>query len=80
MPGIVVDTHVGRVSQRLGLTREKNPVNVEIALGKLLPEAEWTTFGQRLVLHGRYVCKARKPLCDSCALMPHCPHFAKEAR
>lgn len=80
VPGIVVDTHVGRVSQRLGLTSEKNPVKVEMALGKLLPEAEWTAFGQRLVLHGRYVCKARKPLCDECALMLHCPYFASEIK
>ena len=78
VPGIVVDTHVGRVSQRLGLTREKDPVKVEKALGALLPEAEWTAFGQRLVLHGRYVCKARKPVCDECSLIAHCPHFAKE--
>ena len=77
--GIVVDTHVGRVSQRLGLTAEKDPVKVEMALGALLPEEEWTAFGQRLVLHGRYVCKARKPLCDECSLIPHCPHFAQEA-
>ena len=80
VPGIVVDTHVGRVSHRLGLTKEKDPVKIEMALGKLLPEDEWTAFGQRLVLHGRYVCKARKPLCDECALMPHCPHFAEEAK
>ena len=80
VPGIVVDTHVGRVSHRLGLTNEKDPVKIEMALGKLLPEDEWTAFGQRLVLHGRYVCKARKPLCDECALMPHCPHFAEEAK
>ena len=74
--GIVVDTHVGRVSRRLGLTEEKDPVKIEMALGKLLPKPKWTAFGQRLVLHGRYVCKARKPLCDECALMAHCPYFA----
>jgi endonuclease-3 len=51
-----------------------------MALGTLLPESEWTAFGQRLVLHGRYVCKARKPLCDECALMPHCPYFASEIK
>ena len=76
VPGIVVDTHVGRVSRRLGLTAETNPVKVEMALGQLLPAEEWTTFGQRVVLHGRYVCKARKPLCDECALMPYCDYFA----
>lgn len=80
VPGIVVDTHVGRVSRRLGLTGEDNPVKVESALGNLLPPEEWTAFGQRLVLHGRYVCKARKPLCDECALMPHCDFFAGQVR
>ena len=78
VPGIVVDTHVGRVSLRLGLTTEKDPVKVEKALGGLLPEEEWIAFGQRLVLHGRYVCKSRKPLCDECALISHCLYFASE--
>ena len=78
VPGIVVDTHVGRVSRRLGLTEEKNPVKVEHALGSLLPEREWTAFGQRIVLHGRYICKARKPGCDECNLIEECPSFAQE--
>ena len=78
VPGIVVDTHVGRVSRRLELTEEKDPVKVEHALGALLPEEEWTAFGQRIVLHGRYICKARKPECDECNLMGECPFFAKE--
>ena len=80
VPGIVVDTHVGRVSRRLGLTAETDPVKVEMAWGQLLPDEEWTAFGQRVVLHGRYVCKARKPLCDECVLMPHCDYFANEVR
>ena len=78
VPGIVVDTHVGRVSRRLGLTEEKDPVKVEHALGSLLPEREWTAFGQRIVLHGRYICKARKPGCDECNLIEECPSFAQE--
>ena len=78
VPGIVVDTHVGRVSRRLGLTEEKDPVKVEHALGSLLPEREWTAFGQRIVLHGRYICKARKPGCDGCNLIEECPSFAQE--
>ncbi|MGB0604808.1 MAG: endonuclease III [Candidatus Latescibacterota bacterium] len=78
VPGIVVDTHVGRVSRRLELTGEKDPVKVEHALGALLPEEEWTAFGQRIVLHGRYICKARKPECDECNLMGECPFFAQE--
>ena len=61
-----------------GLTAEKDPAKVERALAQLLPAEEWTTFGQRVVLHGRYVCKARKPLCDECVLMPHCDYFASQ--
>jgi endonuclease-3 len=75
IPGIVVDTHVGRVSRRLGLTEEEDPVKVEHALGELLPKKSWTPFGQIIVLHGRYVCKARKPLCDECSLMAQCNYF-----
>lgn len=78
VPGIVVDTHVGRVSRRLGLTAATDPVQVERALAQLLPPEEWTAFGQRVVLHGRYVCKARKPRCDECVLMPHCDYFASQ--
>ncbi len=78
VPGIVVDTHVGRVSRRLGLTAATDPVKVERALALLLPPEEWTAFGQRVVLHGRYVCKARKPRCDECVLMPHCDYFASQ--
>ncbi len=75
VPGIVVDTHVGRVSRRLGLTAETDPVKVEMVLAQLLSVEEWTAFGQRVVLHGRYVCKACKPRCDECVLMPHCDYF-----
>ncbi len=78
IPGIVVDTHVGRVSRRLDLTQEQDPVKVERALGELLPAKDWTLFGQRLVLHGRYVCKARKPLCEECGLIAECAFFAEE--
>lgn len=78
VPGIVVDTHVGRVSRRLDLTQEKDPVKIERALGELLPTEQWTVFGQRIVLHGRYVCKARKPLCDECGLIAECAFFAEE--
>ena len=77
LPGIVVDTHVGRVSRRLGLTREEDPVKIEHALGELLPSKEWNVFSQTMVLHGRYTCKARNPLCDDCALMAQCEYFKK---
>ena len=72
-PGITVDTHVGRLSRRLGLTKHTDPVKVEFALNKLVPQAEWTIFSHRLILHGRTVCFARKPACARCALEPICP-------
>jgi endonuclease-3 len=78
IPGIVVDTHMTRVSNRLGLTLEKDAVKVEKALGKLLAPPEWILFSQIMVLHGRYVCKARRPLCDECSLVDLCPYFATE--
>ena len=71
--GVVVDTHVGRLSVRLGLTNETDPVKVEMALMPLVPRESWTTFAHWLILHGRAVCQARKPRCSACALSPHCP-------
>lgn len=73
LPGIAVDTHVGRLSRRLGLSTEDDPLKVERDLGALLPKAQWGDFSLRLILHGRRVCAAKKPLCDSCALEPLCP-------
>jgi endonuclease III len=73
--GITVDTHVGRLGRRLGLTRKKDPVKVEMVLNKLVPQAEWTRFSHRLILHGRAVCKARKPNCGECVLLPLCPRI-----
>lgn len=72
-PSIVVDTHVKRVAKRLGLTRTDNPDRVEQDLQQLMPESEWTAFSQRLLLHGRYVCLARKPQCRTCTIHQHCP-------
>ena len=71
--GITVDTHVGRLSRRLGLTRKKDPVKVEMVLNTLVPQPEWTRFSHRLILHGRAVCKARKPECRRCVLAELCP-------
>ncbi|MFZ5424261.1 MAG: endonuclease III [Patescibacteria group bacterium] len=71
--GIVVDTHVTRVSNRLGLTTETNAVKIENELIKLLPKEYWRNFSGSLVLHGRYVCKARKPECAKCMLNEICP-------
>jgi endonuclease-3 len=72
-PGITVDTHVGRLSRRLGLTRHTDPVKVERVLMRLVPRPEWTRFSQRLILHGRQVCLARKPRCETCPLARLCP-------
>ena len=73
--GITVDTHVGRLSRRLGLTRKKDPVKVEMVLNKLVPQPEWTRFSHRLILHGRAVCNARKPQCEVCPLRDLCPRI-----
>jgi endonuclease-3 len=71
--GVVVDTHVRRVSQRLGFTTEKDPVKIEHDLMALLPKREWIDFSHRLIWHGRRVCQARKPRCAECSLAKHCP-------
>lgn len=75
--GIVVDTHVTRVSNRLKLTSEKNAVKIEKDLMKLIPKDNWRNFSGATVLHGRYVCKARKPQCEECVLNEICPSAFK---
>ena len=72
-PGLPVDTHVGRLAKRLGLTNVDDPVKAEHALGALLPPREWGLFSLRLILHGRRVCVARKPRCHDCVLADFCP-------
>jgi endonuclease-3 len=74
-PGLVVDTHVGRLSRRLGLTDQVDPVKVEFALMEVVPRERWTVFSHWLILHGRRVCVARKPRCSICPLLPHCPRL-----
>jgi endonuclease III len=71
--GVVVDTHVSRLSQRLGLTKHKDPVKIERDLMALLPPGEWVDFSHRLIHHGRKVCIARKPRCEDCVLRMVCP-------
>jgi len=71
--GIVVDTHVRRLSQRLGLTRHEDPVKIERDLQKLVPRADWGRFPHLLIWHGRRVCVARRPLCEECVLADLCP-------
>jgi len=73
LPGMVVDTHVSRLSQRLGLTRHANADKIEMDLVKLMPPDQWNRFSLRLILHGRAVCKARTPKCEPCTLLKHCP-------
>lgn len=72
-PAIFVDTHVNRLSNRLALTVEDDPVKVERDLQALLPPKQWTLFAHRLIHHGRRVCHARKPLCSTCTLARWCP-------
>jgi endonuclease-3 len=71
--GIVVDTHVRRVSGRLGLTESSDPVKIEQELMRSVPEEDWTIFSHLLILHGRRTCKARKPECPNCILNDICP-------
>jgi endonuclease III len=71
--GVVVDTHVSRVSQRLGFTKERVPEKIEQDLMKLVPKRDWILFSHMLILHGRYVCKALKPDCPNCVLNDLCP-------
>jgi endonuclease-3 len=72
-PAIPVDTHVVRLVSRLGLTKETDPVKIEFALQKLLPESDWSFVATALIWHGRRVCFARNPGCDACALRADCP-------
>lgn len=73
IPGLTVDTHFGRLMQRLGLTGESTPVKIERDIAKIVPEEEWTMFSHRVIFHGRQVCHARTPECDACVLWDMCP-------
>ena len=71
--GVVVDTHVGRISRRLGLTEQTDPVKVERDLMNVLPKKEWVMYSHRIIHHGRQICKARKANCDECGMKKFCP-------
>lgn len=71
--GVVVDTHVRRLSNRLGLTEQQDPVKIEQELNELVPKKNWVMFPHWLIWHGRAICKARKPLCEECVLDEICP-------
>src|SRR5271155_3820062 len=72
-PGFVVDTHVRRLTYRLGFTKNTDPGKIEIDMQKILPPEEWTPVSMRLILHGRQICIARKPQCEICAIAEDCP-------
>jgi endonuclease-3 len=72
IPGIVVDTHVARISKRLGLTENNNPVKIEYDLMEIIPREKWNVFSLQLIYFGRAICKARKPLCPTCPLYDLC--------
>ena len=71
--GVVVDTHVGRLSQRLGLTSHDDPVKIEQDLMAIVPKEDWTLWSHLMIAHGRAICQARKPKCEECPLLAHCP-------
>jgi endonuclease-3 len=73
VPGVVVDTHVSRLSQRLGFTRQTDPVKIERDLDELWPQSWWTLGSHLLILHGRKTCMARKPQCPECPVNDLCP-------
>jgi len=75
VPGITVDTHLGRLARRWGLTTETDPVRVELELNAQLPPGTWTMFSHRAIFHGRRVCHSRKPACGACFLAEVCPSF-----
>ncbi len=77
-PGIVVDTHVGRITQRLGLTKQRDAVKTEFDLMEQIPREKWTVFSHQLIQHGRKICMARKPKCPECPLLEHCD-FGQQA-
>jgi len=71
--GVVVDTHVSRLSQRLGITKNKTPEKIERDLIEIVPKKDWIDFSHLLIYHGRQICKARKPLCENCVVEKYCP-------
>ena len=75
VPGLTIDTHVGRLTRRWGMTTEEDPVKVEAAVAELVPKKDWTTFSDTAIFHGRRVCHAKKPACGACGLAALCPSF-----
>ncbi|HUV51082.1 MAG TPA: endonuclease III [Anaerolineae bacterium] len=80
IPGIAVDTHVARISKRLGLTENNDPIKIEFDLMKIIPKKEWSDFSLRLIYFGRAVCKARNPVCRSCPMHELCFYLPVKTR
>jgi endonuclease III len=76
-PGVIIDTHAKRLSNRIGLSDNTDPGKIETDLMKIIPEDKWTMFSHRLVYHGRQVCKARKPLCSRCVINNFCKYYSQ---
>lgn len=79
-PGVIVDTHCTRLSNRIGLTKSENPEIIENDLMKILPKSQWSDFSHCLVYHGREICQARKPKCEICSIMPYCDYGRKNIK
>ena len=77
IPGVVVDTHAKRLSNRIGLTENQDPVKIEFDLMRIIPEEKWSRFSHQLVLHGRAICNARKPNCVNCGIREYCKTGSK---
>lgn len=77
LPSVVVDTHVKRISNKLGFTQNSDPVKIEFELMKLLPKEHWIRYNTQIIAHGRKICKARKPECDKCFLTEFCDEYIK---
>lgn len=74
IPGITVDTHLGRVSRRIGLTANQDPVKIEFDLMPLVPQDRWTKFSHQMIWHGRRICTAKKPQCSACPILLYCDY------
>jgi endonuclease-3 len=79
-PGVTVDTHMIRVSRRLGLTRQTDQHKIEKDIMAVIPQSEWSHFSHRIIFHGRAICQARKPKCEECGIAHLCPYFAKSTK
>lgn len=80
VPGVIVDTHCKRLSNRIGLTEQEDPVKIEQDLMEIIPHKDWSKFSNNLVYHGRAICDARKPKCEMCPISEYCSYYDKYLR